>query len=108
MGKIRKILIGASAIVGLGATVATSTANSLSVESVQKSLNGNNLSQGNSESNSQKSQQNPFSNESNFKISGREVDKISTYRNIGYNVGIPPKTYGMYYVKRGTHKRTNI
>ncbi|MBT0550239.1 hypothetical protein [Riemerella anatipestifer] len=21
--------------------------------------------------------------------------------------GIPPKIYGMYYVKRGTHKRTN-
>ncbi len=24
------------------------------------------------------------------------------------NDGIPPKIYGMYYVKRGTHKRTNI
>lgn len=22
--------------------------------------------------------------------------------------GIPPKVYGMYHVKRGTHKRTNI
>lgn len=25
-----------------------------------------------------------------------------------YNPGIPPKIYGMNYVKRGTHKRTNI
>lgn len=25
-----------------------------------------------------------------------------------YNAGIPPKIYGMYHVKRGTHKRTNI
>lgn len=24
------------------------------------------------------------------------------------NYGIPPKVYGMYYVKRGTHKRTNV
>ena len=108
MGKIRKILVGASAIVGLGATVATSTANSLSVESVQKSLNGNNLSQGNSESNSQKSQQNPFSNENNFKISGREIDRTPYRPVLTDKRGIDPKTYGMYYVKRGTHKKTNI
>ena len=108
MGKIRKILVGASAIVGLGATVATSTANSLSVESVQKSLNGNNLSQGNSESDTQKSQQNPFSNESNFKNSGREIDRTPYRPVLAYKRGIDPKTYGMYYVKRGTHKRTNI
>ena len=25
-----------------------------------------------------------------------------------YSGGIPPKIYGMYHVKRGTHKRTNI
>ena len=25
-----------------------------------------------------------------------------------YNAGIPPKIYGMYHVRRGTHKRTNI
>lgn len=24
-----------------------------------------------------------------------------------HNVGIPPKIYGTYYVKRGTHKRSN-
>lgn len=26
----------------------------------------------------------------------------------GWDMGIDPKTYGMYFVKRGTHKRTNI
>ena len=108
MGKIRKILVGASAIVGLGATVATSTADSLSVEAVQKSLNGNDLSLGNSESNSQKPQQNLFSNESNFKISSRKIDRTPYRPVLTYKRGIDPKTYGMYYVKRGTHKRTNI
>lgn len=26
----------------------------------------------------------------------------------GWDSGISPKTYGMYHVKRGTHKRTNV
>ena len=29
-------------------------------------------------------------------------------RRYFYNAGIPPKIYGMYHVRRGTHKRTNI
>lgn len=28
-------------------------------------------------------------------------------KSSGWDMGIPPKTYGMHYVKRGTHKRTN-
>ena len=26
---------------------------------------------------------------------------------LGLNVGIPPHIYGMHYVRKGTHKRTN-
>lgn len=29
------------------------------------------------------------------------------YSKSYYNFGIPPKTYGMHHVKRGTHKRNN-
>lgn len=32
----------------------------------------------------------------------------STGGGIFFNPGIPPKVYGMRYVKRGTHKRSNV
>ncbi len=44
------------------------------------------------------------------------VQQVNTIKNISHgmgsmayiiNNGIPPKVYGTYYVKRGTHKRTN-
>lgn len=37
-------------------------------------------------------------------------NKVRTrgYSKSYYNFGIPPKTYGMHHVKRGTHKRTNF
>ena len=37
-----------------------------------------------------------------------QVKSKSYARRSFRNYGIPPKVYGMYYVKRGTHKRTNV
>lgn len=34
--------------------------------------------------------------------------RTSDSRYFAPDYGIPPKIYGMYHVKRGTHKRTNI
>lgn len=35
-------------------------------------------------------------------------NESSSAQNYIWNTGISPKTYGMYHVKRGTHKRTNV
>ena len=101
---MRKILAGTAVALGLAASVPT-TVNTTS-EVSNKTIETNKVEQ--TKNTNQQDSKNPFSSETRMKISAREVDKISTYRNIGYNVGIPPKTYGMYYVKKGTHKRNNI
>ncbi|MGX9985863.1 hypothetical protein [Soonwooa purpurea] len=46
------------------------------------------------------------------KLNSGSLFKINNYRpfasEFNGKTSIDPKTYGMYFVKRGTHKRTNI
>lgn len=39
-----------------------------------------------------------------IKIKNTHLSDVQYFKNQGIN----PKTYGIYFVKRGTHKRTNI
>lgn len=54
-----------------------------------------------------KSQQTNVTTESIQKLAATKTKKKPRFVNY-YDVGISPKTYGMYHVKRGTHKRTNV
>lgn len=54
-----------------------------------------------------------FAKRTASKPTEREIQKlaanrISDSKYFAPDYGIPPKIYGMYHVKRGTHKRTNI
>lgn len=101
---MKKILAAGAVALGMAASVST-TVNTTS-EVSNKTIETNKVTE--SKQTNQQNSKNPFSSERSMKISAREVERTSTYRDFGYNTGIDPKTYGMYYVRRGTHKRTNI
>ena len=75
---------------------------------------GGRLSERTAKINQQNQKQNSNSEQNVLKNQRRQSMQITNQARKGYvgryfpEVGIPPKTYGMFYIKRGTHKRTNI
>jgi len=99
-----KHLAGAAVALGMVATVPTTVVNTSDVSI--KTIEPNKLTE--SKQTNKENSKSPFSSERSMKITARKVEETSGYKGFGYDIGIPPKIYGMYHVKRGTHKRTNV
>lgn len=98
---MKKGFLGAMAMFAL-ATVGTSSGNDFS-----RSVESTGITKGAERTGSNENQQ-PAKKQP---ISQKDVKRFQRNylaHNSFSNPGIPPKIYGMYHVKRGTHKRTNI
>lgn len=96
---MKKLALGALAMIAGGfgmSTVASQIANS----NIQKTVR---YDQRNQNRDSQPLQR------ARIAKSAETIKSQTSYSASGmFNQGIPPKIYGMSYVRRGTHKRTNI
>ena len=94
---MKKLFVAGLALLGIGATTVSQ-----------------NVSQTNSQNNVRYDKRNQNKESQPLQSQKQISKKITSENSKGYsgrsffNQGIPPKIYGMYFVKRGTHKRTNV
>ena len=98
--KLNKILLAFSA---MSATFGCLTSNSQRVENIVKSVESTKVAETPSSQNTQQ----PIRSEVKVKNHIKQQENFSYLHNYR-NEGIPPKVYGMYYVRKGTHKITNV
>lgn len=94
---IKKAILGTIAIMGAMGAITTGENNARTVDHTQQQANQNK---------SNKNDQQAPAETMGQKYVVRDV--VGGMPIMGYREGIPPHIYGMRYVRRGTHKRSNF